>query len=592
MATGKVKWWSDPKGYGFITSDDDGDIFVHYSALQMPGHRSLKEGQHVTFDKVQGPKGTQAAEVKILPSSDHITALPSTEVKMGGYSQKKTTHKIHKTHEADSKMESEEIEELDTEGVDQKLLREISGWKREAKAEDNYRYFWHVSEVDQIARGEKYFVIGRKGSGKTAISEYFNQQQKHDVFAEKLSFKSFPFNELYSQRNPKYTPPNQFITLWKYLIYNTVCRLMLKNEAVDSTIRDQLSQLYGDDVSLNRRVGKWVGKEFSISLFGIFGIKIANQMFPQAQQNWIEQVNFLEDLILKYAGNSKYYILFDELDEDYRDIIKNEEQNEQYSALITSLFKAVQDVRTLFAQNNFPKIFPIIFLRDDIYEIVRDADKNKWGDFKVDLSWDEDKIKKLVAFRISRAINSECSDSLPFLDAWSLMFGKQRIRVGSGGGRIPTFDFIARSTLLRPRDFVAYLQNCATHAIEDGKKITPSVIKRVDKAFSNYLKDELVDELGAILPDISNIFNAISQLRKWNFKVQEIETAYAEQVAMGFIKEKNVKYVLQNLFLFSVIGNTPRVGIYFFRYKNREARLNFNERVVVHRGLFKALQII
>jgi hypothetical protein len=77
-----------------------------------------------------------------------------------------------------------------------------------------------------------------------------------------------------------------------------------------------------------------------------------------------------------------------------------------------------------------------------------------------------------------------------------------------------------------------------------------------------------------------------------NFSIPELERAYAQQVEQGFIQEKNVKFVLQVLFLFSVIGNTPYVGRYVFRYQNREARLNFNERVVVHRGLFKALQIL
>ena len=94
------------------------------------------------------------------------------------------------------------------------------------------------------------------------------------------------------------------------------------------------------------------------------------------------------------------------------------------------------------------------------------------------------------------------------------------------------------------------------------------------------------------MPDISSIFDAISQLRKWNFSIAELQDAYRQQIENGFIKERNVKLVLQVLYLFSVIGNTPRVGRYVFRYQNREARLNFNERVVVHRGLFKALQIL
>jgi hypothetical protein len=164
--------------------------------------------------------------------------------------------------------------------------------------------------------------------------------------------------------------------------------------------------------------------------------------------------------------------------------------------------------------------------------------------------------------------------------------------MGNDKRQMNTFDYIARSTLLRPRDFVSYLQSCAEYALGQSSAITPDVVKLVDKAFSNYLREEFTDELFAILPEISSIFDVISQLRKWNFTIQEIEASYLEQVRGGFIKEKNVKFVLQILFLFDVIGNTPRVGRYVFRYQNREARLNFNERVVVHRGLFKALQIL
>jgi len=54
------------------------------------------------------------------------------------------------------------------------------------------------------------------------------------------------------------------------------------------------------------------------------------------------------------------------------------------------------------------RLYPIIFLRDDIYDLIQDSDKNKWGDFRVDLNWDEAKIKKVMAFRISRAIDPTC----------------------------------------------------------------------------------------------------------------------------------------------------------------------------------------
>ena len=66
MAVGTVKWFSDDKGFGFIEREDGGDVFVHFSAVQGSGFKTLAEGAKVQFDITQGQKGDQAANVKLI----------------------------------------------------------------------------------------------------------------------------------------------------------------------------------------------------------------------------------------------------------------------------------------------------------------------------------------------------------------------------------------------------------------------------------------------------------------------------------------------------------------------------------------------
>ena len=67
MATGTVKWFNDAKGFGFIAPEDgEEEVFVHYSVINAQGPRTLKQGQRVTFEMVQGPRGFQAAGVTVI----------------------------------------------------------------------------------------------------------------------------------------------------------------------------------------------------------------------------------------------------------------------------------------------------------------------------------------------------------------------------------------------------------------------------------------------------------------------------------------------------------------------------------------------
>ncbi len=81
MATGKVKWFNNAKGYGFILPENGGeDLFAHYSSIQMDGYKTLKAGQDVEFDTLEGPKGYHAVNIRSGDVDEEASSEPSVEL--------------------------------------------------------------------------------------------------------------------------------------------------------------------------------------------------------------------------------------------------------------------------------------------------------------------------------------------------------------------------------------------------------------------------------------------------------------------------------------------------------------------------------
>ena len=84
MPNGTVKWFNDAKGFGFIEPEGGGaDVFAHFSAVQMEGFRTLKQGGHVSFELVQGPKGDLAQNIRSLDTADSIEEPAAVSVPVG-----------------------------------------------------------------------------------------------------------------------------------------------------------------------------------------------------------------------------------------------------------------------------------------------------------------------------------------------------------------------------------------------------------------------------------------------------------------------------------------------------------------------------
>lgn len=469
-------------------------------------------------------------------------------------------------------------------------------WDPEASNEPDDIYFYSPSYIDKLFDGRCYYVIGRKGTGKTAISRYIelHSNRVNGSFSEKLSFKNFPFNLLYESGDCAFTPQHQYITLWTQLIYMNVCKMFIKNPNIDKKIVSRLQQCFPCYLGgkLEDEVKQMKDKNFTLNLNATIagtggGFEFGRGATTNSiEPSWTDNISILETIIKDNCDKSKYYIVFDELDEDYTNVSDGNCWN-SYIPLLTGLFKAVQKVRSEMREL---QIFPIIFLRDDIYDLIKDNDKNKWKSKTITLQWEKDSLKAMFAHRIS--VDSQ-EMGLNFKNAWGKIANPFQMPYGSLKKKmIEPFDYILEKSLLRPRDIVTYTKYCSDLLVKNNSdSITEDTIKQAEKEYSKALKDEFSDELRGLVPNIEIVWSILTQIRKQIFSYQDFEPWFKYR-EMYFADIGCIK-LLEILFDFSIIGNQDRANKakFYFKYKDSDLEMSTNVNFVVNGGLLKALKI-
>lgn len=264
----------------------------------------------------------------------------------------------------------------------------------------------------------------------------------------------------------------------------------------------------------------------------------------------------------------------------------------RYLSLITSLLKATSNVRRVFSDHDC-NIFPIVFLRDDIYELLSDPDKNKWEDNLINLSWKRSELKNLLAFRIARSRDRDAED-FSFDNEWANLFQSTSMRT-SNGKFVPTFDYLLSLTHFRPRDFVRLLKVAAKSSLRQGhKRISGDTIRGVDSSYSGKFREELVNEIDGVIPDISGLLSYFGATHKQRYPypqfIRHIEDYLATDDCHEQTKLLSATSIARILFHFSIVGNAnTRNNRPIYKYERNHLTLNPNEPVVFHRGLLKTM---
>jgi hypothetical protein len=460
--------------------------------------------------------------------------------------------------------------------------------------------YMRVEDVEHIV------VLGRKGTGKTAIYEALMQRATRfrNTHAVGLQFRNYPWQAHTEFEDANAAPVERYIESWQFLILVELAKLALLSPrtiptndraraaatSVSRFIKANWGQVQFDfkDTFRRRKYSLNIEPQFAGAALGSIRVDTVDRKqlagFLVEANRWLKQC--LNSML---AGEEFYFVLFDDLDRGY------DPTNHDYAARLIGLLLASREVFA-WAEELGLIVGPIVFLRSDIYEGLRFPDKNKITQNLVEtLTWTDDfegenSLKTLMDQRI-KAIGE-----LPtrLKDPWPLVFDAQVMR-----GTQHKFKHMASRTYLRPRDMIQFSNFCLSAAREaEAHHIENRHIVAARPVYSKYLVRELEDEMSEAVPYWPRLFDVLRRIHLTRFSPDEFTDCYR---ALKVTKSAGVDAdeALEALFRFSVIGFTKSGGGGYggsavaFRY--RDPLLSFDpasRTLHVHVGLKEALELI
>ena len=448
---------------------------------------------------------------------------------------------------------------------------------------------------EEALNGKKFLFLGHKGAGKSAIAKRMELRllQTSFPFVKLVSLADFPFTPFSKIVRGNEEPETKYPTAWSWilLVY------LLESFAKDNGIIHEDPAAFQDAVNAFRTMGlspdaapgsivrQSAKKTFKLALPGKlaeFSWSGSESRPPSEIPNFVES---LKKLISGIQSESHHYLVIDGLD----DVLTTREV--QYKSLSALIYEVCR-LNVMFQQNNVPAKI-ILLCRTDLFELVPGPNKNKIRqDHAVELDWYRDprepnssELIRIAQIRAKRSLGSDVELFREFFPA----------NVDYNSIEISLLD-MTRHT---PRDFLRllwYIQQFSSNH----KKVSQSAVKSGMRDYSiKYFLPEIQDELSgyATPAEISGMINAIGKLRKRDFRLSELIDSSKSTTTP--LKKDKIYDIVRALFQCSALGNIQRRSgrqggntYYTFKYRNRHSSFNEREDIMLHRGLWKALNLI
>lgn len=472
------------------------------------------------------------------------------------------------------------------------ILEKVNFGHIDAEADPNLiRYFLETDSYKRIFSGEKMYVIGRKGTGKSAI--YLSIERINDI---KFPVTGLTFDDYSWQVHNKIKDESKsidfaYVNTWKYIILLELAKLILKEQKADSKevneIKIFLQIVYGSLtpsfreflVDKTKRIKCLELPKIPWAELSLGKLEFEDQKTPE--RKLIASINvvnsILQDKLFHLLSSDKmYFVMFDKLDDGW-------DNSEEFKSSMIGLLRACRDLN-LESRKYYIHLRCIPFLRSDIYDCLQYNDKNKaYPDIEF-LNWNLESLKIIINKRISYSLGGDRQSR------WEHIFDTKKLAKGT-----TNFNYITKRTLLRPRDIIQFCASCKNMALRNHHhKILSEDIYEGENEYSEFIYREFIDEAHKQCSEIEQFFEILRGLRYERFTFENFEEEHKKS---GIAKSLNSSVVLKNLFDYSIIG-IERIGgkvggsRFEFKYTDPLIRPEFNRTMVIHPSLKKHLKLI
>ncbi|VFR77640.1 hypothetical protein RAN3_0507 [plant metagenome] len=450
---------------------------------------------------------------------------------------------------------------------------------------DGYFDLHKISE--NSFKSANFLVLGYKGAGKSAVSERLKllHQNDSDVFLTNIDLGDFPYATFSNIVPGTEAPQARYPTAWSWILLIHLLSSLERDAGLEIPDKDSFDQTMSSLRGMNLLPIEGLPSLVRTSTETKLNLQIppffsGNHKHQTSQIDVPFYVDNLKRLLLNLRTASRHLLIIDGLDE----IVTN--QSAQWDSLGALIFEANR-LNTSLASNGLnAKI--LILCRTDIFELLDGANKNKIRqDSAMEMDWysnpsspDQSRLVSVANLRAKIALGRDVNVIEEFFP--SKIFGKK------------TSLLLLDNTRHTPRDFLQLLKMIQNSCQEGG--LNGDNIRNGLRRYSiEYFMPEIIDELQGYVTsnESKEFFRLAGSLRQRDFSQKEMhEKSLSEN---SLLTPEKMDIVLRALFECSAIGNIQKMQrgpVHFtFRYRNRHTPFNIKERMLLHRGLWRALNL-